>query len=233
MSLKKTAMEALKDLTLLVESLVLVPALKKKALDQIDTVTRFIGELRQEKSALKQRAEKAEAEGEPLRGQLHDLRGQLSSVRSELNTTKQRLTSAEQRLSYTKQCLDEAMTAKANDKPQGRLAYLVPGTKQPSANNPEERKLERQKRREQLHVLLPEMLPEFKKSVLVGVDKIILHQDAFAAGYHADEYTMLGMAVKFAGDHGREIIFIGWSGETCGEELADEVAQLREQAVSA
>ena len=230
MTLKKQATEALRGLSLLAESL--ATEAKRKALDQIDVVTRFIGELRREKSALKQRAEKAEAESEPLREQIRDLKSQLLDAQRELDSTKQRLVSTEQRLATTQQRLDEATTVKECDTPQGRLAYLVPGPEQPSANTPEERKVERQKRREQLHDLLPKMLPKFGRSVLAGADKIIIHQDGFAASYHADEYTMLGMAVKFAGDRGREIIFSGWSGETCGEEYADEVAQLREQAVS-
>ena len=31
---------------------------------------------------------------------------------------------------------------------------------------------------------------------------LVLHQDAFAAGYDDDEYTLLGMAIKYAGLHG-------------------------------
>jgi hypothetical protein len=34
---------------------------------------------------------------------------------------------------------------------------------------------------------------------------LILHQDSFAANYDLDEYTLLGMAVKYAGCKGVEI----------------------------
>jgi len=227
MSLKKNAVEALKELPLLVESL--AHALKRKALDQIDVVTRFVGELRQEKATLKQRAEKAEAESRPLREQLHKLKSQLAAFQRQRDTLNQRLISTEQQLATTQQRLDEATTVKERDTPQGRLAYLVPGPEQPCANTPEERKLARQKRRKQLHNILPEMLPPFNLQVLAAVDMVLIHQDAFAASYHADEYTLLGMAVKFAGDHGKSITIHGWCGETCGEEYAEEVKQLKEQ----
>ena len=45
-------------------------------------------------------------------------------------------------------------------------------------------------------------------------DVIILHQDSFAADYQQDEYTPLGMAIKFAGVHGKEIRIIGSNRET-------------------
>ena len=35
------------------------------------------------------------------------------------------------------------------------------------------------------------------------------HQDAFAADYQEDEYTLLGMAIKYAGLHGKEVQVIG------------------------
>ena len=96
--------------------------------------------------------------------------------------------------------------------------------------NSEEHKLARQKRRKQLHNLLPEMLPDFNLMVLEAKgDTVLIHQDAFACDYNADEYTLLGMAIKFAGDHGKAININGWSGETCGEGYAEEVEQLKEQ----
>jgi len=228
MSLKKKATEALKDLTLLVESL--AHESKQKALAQINVVTRFVGELRQEKSALKQRAEKAEAESEPLREQLHELKSQLSDVRRELDTTQQQLSSTTQHLDHAENHLIAATLVEDCDTPQGRLAHLIPGPEQPSASTPAGRKAARQKRRKQLHNILPEALPPFNLQVLEAKgDMILVHQDAFACDYHADEYTMLGMAIKFAGDHGKSVSIHGWSGETCGEEWAEEVEQLREQ----
>lgn len=43
---------------------------------------------------------------------------------------------------------------------------------------------------------------------------MVFHQDAFAAGYHDDEYTLLGMAVKYAGLHGVVVTVVGTNQET-------------------
>jgi hypothetical protein len=45
-------------------------------------------------------------------------------------------------------------------------------------------------------------------------DILILHQDAFAAGYDDDEYLLLGMAIKYAGLHGVQVQLIGTNHET-------------------
>ena len=34
---------------------------------------------------------------------------------------------------------------------------------------------------------------------------VLLHQDAFAADYQEDEYTLLGLAIKYAGLRGKEV----------------------------
>ena len=43
---------------------------------------------------------------------------------------------------------------------------------------------------------------------------MLLHQDAFAAGYHDDEYTLLGMAIKYAGLYGVMVTVGGKNHET-------------------
>jgi hypothetical protein len=43
---------------------------------------------------------------------------------------------------------------------------------------------------------------------------VVLHQDAFAADYQEDEYKLLGMAIKFAGLHGKEVRIVGKNRET-------------------
>jgi len=43
---------------------------------------------------------------------------------------------------------------------------------------------------------------------------MILHQDAFAANYDLDEYTLLGMAVKYAGCKGVELHIMGKNHQT-------------------
>jgi hypothetical protein len=45
-------------------------------------------------------------------------------------------------------------------------------------------------------------------------EMVVLHQDAFAAGYDEDEYALLGMAVKYAGLHGVTVTVIGGNRET-------------------
>ena len=57
-------------------------------------------------------------------------------------------------------------------------------------------------------------LPEFIKAVKGDVKTVVIHQDAFASGYDVDEYTLLGMAVKYAGLFNKEILFVGKNLET-------------------
>ena len=63
-------------------------------------------------------------------------------------------------------------------------------------------------------------LPDFARGVRASQAKdakgsvMVLHQDSFAAGYHDDEYTLLGMAVKYAGLNGVEVKVIGTNHET-------------------
>jgi hypothetical protein len=63
-------------------------------------------------------------------------------------------------------------------------------------------------------------LPDFVKGIetLQAKDTkdsaMVLHQDSFAAGYHDDEYTLLGMAVKYAGLNGVEVKVMGTNHET-------------------
>ncbi|MFT4019065.1 MAG: hypothetical protein QM668_19030 [Agriterribacter sp.] len=52
-------------------------------------------------------------------------------------------------------------------------------------------------------------LPDFVKMVKTTKDEmIVFHQDVFAADYQMDEFMLLGMAIKYAGLHGREITII-------------------------
>jgi hypothetical protein len=46
----------------------------------------------------------------------------------------------------------------------------------------------------------------------------MLHQDAFAADYQEDEYTLLGMAIKYAGLRGKEVRVTGKNRSSLGEE---------------
>jgi hypothetical protein len=69
-------------------------------------------------------------------------------------------------------------------------------------------------RKAALLVEIRRVLPDFVKSCGKAEDVIILHQDSFAADYQDDEYRLLGMAIKFAGLHGKEVRIIGTNRET-------------------
>jgi hypothetical protein len=43
---------------------------------------------------------------------------------------------------------------------------------------------------------------------------VLIHQDAFAADYQEEEYSLLGKAVKYAGLFGKDILINGKNSET-------------------
>ena len=70
-----------------------------------------------------------------------------------------------------------------------------------------------------LQATVQHYLPQFDaaiKKVAAAADGsvLMLHQDAFAAGYDDDEYTLLGMAIKYAGLQGVTITIMGKDEET-------------------
>ena len=72
-----------------------------------------------------------------------------------------------------------------------------------------------------LQATVEHYLPQFATAVRKAAGEsggeagqIVLHQDAFAAGYDEDEYTLLGMAVKYAGLKGVTLRIIGKNHET-------------------
>ena len=88
---------------------------------------------------------------------------------------------------------------------------LTPGTKQGTYTADE-----LNEREAVLRLTVEKYLPEFVAAVRhKGADVITLHQDAFAAGYHDDEYMLLGMALKYAGLFNRSVMLLGRCGETC------------------
>ena len=70
----------------------------------------------------------------------------------------------------------------------------------------------------QLDAFIAENLPDFKQMVDENVNNnvsgVIIHQDAFAADYQDDEYTLLGKAIKYAGSKGISVNVIGVNRET-------------------
>jgi hypothetical protein len=65
---------------------------------------------------------------------------------------------------------------------------------------------------------IEKLLPEFKKLIDIAinsnVEKVLIHQDAFAVNYNLDEFVLLGKAIKYAGIHGITIMFHGKNRET-------------------
>jgi hypothetical protein len=57
-------------------------------------------------------------------------------------------------------------------------------------------------------------VPEFARACQRDVDMVLMHQDAFAAGYQDHEFMLLGKAVKYAGLCGKEVRVIGRNSET-------------------
>ena len=78
--------------------------------------------------------------------------------------------------------------------------------------------LEEQERIDVLKATVEKYIPDFVIAITAARQEqeplLILQQDAFAATYVDDEYTLLGMAIKYAGLHGVELRIIGTSGET-------------------
>ena len=77
---------------------------------------------------------------------------------------------------------------------------------------------ERMQRESNLIATIRKMLPDFARMCGNASELVMLHQDAFAADYQEDEYTLLGMAIKYAGLRGKEVRVIGKNRRTLGEE---------------
>ena len=67
-----------------------------------------------------------------------------------------------------------------------------------------------------LLIVIGRLLPDFVRACGINEEVIILNQDSFAADYQQSDYTLLGMAIKYAGLHGKEVHIIGRNGETQG-----------------
>ena len=76
----------------------------------------------------------------------------------------------------------------------------------------------RMQRESSLIATIRKNLPDFAKACADETELVLLHQDAFAADYQQDEYTLLGMAIKYAGLRGKEVRVIGKNRSTLREE---------------
>ena len=81
-------------------------------------------------------------------------------------------------------------------------------------NTPNTSDEEVRQRKASLLIEIRRLLPDFAKACGNKEDLIIIHQDSFAADYQQDEYRLLGMAIKFAALHGKEVRIIGTNRET-------------------
>ena len=65
------------------------------------------------------------------------------------------------------------------------------------------------KRYEQLEKMIEKTLPNFIRALDSPTDKLLIHQDGFAADLQPEELYLLGAAIKVAGSRGKTIIIIG------------------------
>jgi hypothetical protein len=77
---------------------------------------------------------------------------------------------------------------------------------------------ERMQRESDLISKVREKLPDFVSACASDVKVVLLHQDAFASEYQEGEYTLLGMAIKYAGLCGKEARVIGRNRQTLDEQ---------------
>jgi hypothetical protein len=76
---------------------------------------------------------------------------------------------------------------------------------------------ERMQRESSLIATIRRKLPDFAKAYADDTELVLLRQDAFAADYQEDEYTLLGMAIKYAVLRGKEVRVIGKNRSTLGD----------------
>lgn len=77
---------------------------------------------------------------------------------------------------------------------------------------------ERMQREANLIATIRAKLPDFARMCADDTEIVMLHQDSFAADYQDEEYTLLGMAIKYAGLRGKEVRVIGKNRSSFAEE---------------
>jgi hypothetical protein len=177
-----------------------------QAMGWLRAVERFDGELRRELATARDVAQRATESAmglneslrttEQQRFKLLQQVEQLTQQVKQLQLSQQPRTIRIEELSY-----------------RDRLMRLVPGVDERPTT-----RVERKQRVAWLKEAVEKYLPEFVRMVeMHGTSKFdmtTLHQDAFASAYTVDEYTLCGMAIKYAGLHGVELHIIGKNGST-------------------
>lgn len=200
---KEEAKEALSQLrTILNEALQNNTDAQGWGLRYLDKCERYIGELRREKSAAREAASLAESKV----ASLHRLLAEQTKELDELRETAAKQRGELYRLQRPVPGCPEGYLPLPLS---GETHALVPGVAQPSHTPSERKRLIKQLRKD-----VQKYLPNFAKGISEQMDVMTVHQDAFAADYHRDEFTLLGMAVKYAGLHGVTVMITGTNGST-------------------
>jgi hypothetical protein len=74
--------------------------------------------------------------------------------------------------------------------------------------------MNREQSERNLRIYIETALPEFAASCKADADVVLIHQDAFAADYQEEEYSLLGKVVKYAGLFGKNVLINGKNSET-------------------
>lgn len=194
----------------------------------LTVIARYNGELRSNLQLARADVERLTNESKTCKDRAISAEAKVEGLETTIESLRQQLTNAERRLTEivaTPEVAEAGMTAAEHEvalSPHGsilqkQLNKLVPGTKIATGTSQNVRE-----RREQLIRVVERLLPMHAAAVEKPIDVVMVHQDAFAAGYHADEYALLGMAVKYAGLHGRAMTISGTNGETFEEPVLEE-----------
>lgn len=163
----------------------------------INETDRMLNDLRHQLSTATEKAAHAEAALTTVRDRAITVESQLDQLRGEIESLKQQLATAKnQRVPLDLQTAIEEMTV-------GRaLSGAGMG-----------------ERRKQLVRLVERYLPQFVQNLRACPESVIFHQDAFAAGYDASEYALLGMWIKYIGLKGQDTLIriTGRNGSTFKE----------------
>lgn len=96
----------------------------------------------------------------------------------------------------------------------------------PLENPPTEQEMQvkREKLKATVEHYFPEVMKEVEKQKKEEKPVFMFHQDAFAGAYQYDEYTGLGMVIKYAGLFGVNLLIVGRNEETfSGTKVPKEV----------
>lgn len=192
---KKAAQAALRELPTLLSRIPHYDE-QKQALEHLKHLDHFIGELRRERSQLKDRTEGAEQAAQPLREKLTKAEQELQEALLQLQQTQSKLKATQGTLKIREsQCLELAQQAD----PEHRLEHLQLTVGCPAPAVIARRQQLMQEIVEDWVPHLARMLPEVGNS---PNPSLTLCQCMMGRGHAADDYTMAGMLIKYFGSHG-------------------------------